>query len=240
MKKGFLLLILSLITALSSVYAQDITPTATVTASSLNVRSGPSTSYAILTRIHRGESYLITGRSNVAATWWQINVNGTSGWVYGSYVTATNTDSIGIVEPPACTRYIAPSCPNTQTTTTLTSQTFEHGMMLWRSDNHEIYVLVNRGTFLHYIDNWSGQPLTQETAPTGFQQPQNGFGYLWQNDSRVRDRLGWATTSEVAYPSPIETSNGTYAGPSDDTTYLRLPDGRDIALNYYAGVWDYE
>src|SRR5689334_8000774 len=123
MKKGFLLLILSLMmTVLSSVYAQDITPTATVRAASLNVRSGPATSYAVLTRVHRGESYLITGRSDDAATWWQINVNGTSGWVYGSYVTATNTDSIAVIAPPACTRYISPVCPTTQTTTTLVAQ----------------------------------------------------------------------------------------------------------------------
>jgi uncharacterized protein YraI len=79
--------------------SQAITgPFLTVTgAFRLNVRSAPdSISGAVLTRINRNESYPIVGR-NVNGTWWQINVNGTIGWVSARFVTATNAANVPVV-----------------------------------------------------------------------------------------------------------------------------------------------
>ncbi len=63
--------------------------TATVTAFRLNVRSGPSATADILTKINRSETYPIVG-CNTDRTWWQLNVNGTVGWVSGRYVQTAN------------------------------------------------------------------------------------------------------------------------------------------------------
>ncbi|MBE0690206.1 MAG: SH3 domain-containing protein [Anaerolineae bacterium] len=70
----------------------------------LNVRSAPSVvDGAILTRINRNETYPITGR-NLDGTWYQINVNGQSGWVSARFATPYNATSVPVVNgsnPPA-------------------------------------------------------------------------------------------------------------------------------------------
>lgn len=78
---------------------------ATVTgAYRLNVRAAPDPiNGAILTKINRNESYPIVGR-NSSTTWWQLNVNGTIGWVNARFVTAYNTTGVpvstgGVVVP---------------------------------------------------------------------------------------------------------------------------------------------
>jgi uncharacterized protein YraI len=71
-------------------------PRLTVTTGMLNVRSAPNiVTGAILAKIPRGSSYGIVGR-NTDNSWWQINVNGTIGWVNGSYVSAANTQSVPV------------------------------------------------------------------------------------------------------------------------------------------------
>ena len=84
--------------------------TATVIASRLNVRNLPSTGGStILTKINQGETYPVVG-SNSDHTWWQINVNGTVGWVYGQYVAVSGNQNVsvtsgGAVSAPATTGY---------------------------------------------------------------------------------------------------------------------------------------
>lgn len=77
--------------------------TATVTAFRLNVRSGPSATADILTKINRNEVYPIVG-CNTERTWWQINVNGTVGWVSARYVQTAdavcNAPSTGVQPAP--------------------------------------------------------------------------------------------------------------------------------------------
>ncbi len=72
--------------------------TITVNAYRLNVRQLPSATATILTRINRNESYSLLGR-NAAGTWYQINVNGTTGWVSGAYVTVNNGAGVPVVDP---------------------------------------------------------------------------------------------------------------------------------------------
>jgi hypothetical protein len=52
----------------------------------LNVRQSPAVGSPRLLIVRRGESYPIVGR-NADSTWWQINANGTTGWVAASFVT---------------------------------------------------------------------------------------------------------------------------------------------------------
>ncbi|SHE70257.1 SH3 domain-containing protein, partial [Alkalibacter saccharofermentans] len=53
-----------------------------VTASSLNVRSGPSTAYSIITSVSFGQTFSVLDTSN---GWHQINANGRIGWISGQY-----------------------------------------------------------------------------------------------------------------------------------------------------------
>jgi uncharacterized protein YgiM (DUF1202 family) len=85
--------------------------TATVTgAYRLNVRNAPSAVTGIvLTRISRNETYGIVGR-NSNTSWWQINVNGTIGWVNARYVTARNAQNVPITTGSTVTTPIPAVC----------------------------------------------------------------------------------------------------------------------------------
>ncbi len=68
--------------------------TAQVTAYVLNVRSVPLIG-TVIAKINRNEVYAIVGR-NADSSWWQVNVNGTVGWVSGYYVNASNTQNVPV------------------------------------------------------------------------------------------------------------------------------------------------
>jgi mannosyl-glycoprotein endo-beta-N-acetylglucosaminidase len=53
-----------------------------VTTDILNVRSGPGTSHGILTTVSRNQVYTVLNSSN---GWYQINVEGITGWISGEY-----------------------------------------------------------------------------------------------------------------------------------------------------------
>ena len=53
----------------------------------MNVRSGPGTFYSVLGTATPGEQFLITGK-NTNGSWWRINYNDQSGWVFVQLVTA--------------------------------------------------------------------------------------------------------------------------------------------------------
>lgn len=239
MKKWFILLTMLLVSLsiFGSIQAQpEAVAQATITAHILNVRSGPGTSYSVITRINRGETYPIVGR-NSNSSWWQIDIDNTSGWVYARYTSAVNPANAPVIETVACRQHIAPQCPDAQIFRQVSMQSFQNGIMIWRNDVPEVLVLFNDGRFLNYYDTWNGQSLAQETPPSGLFQPQFGFGLVWQNHPEVREGLGWATSSEDYYTTPIEIVTGATA--SAQTYYLRLLNARVVALNYYADSWSY-
>lgn len=55
---------------------------------SLNIRQSASTSAPIIGRLYNGTNVYITGSSN---GWYQVNVNGTVGWVSAAYVSTSTT-----------------------------------------------------------------------------------------------------------------------------------------------------
>jgi len=66
--------------------------TATVTAFKLNVRATPDgINGQILLQIARNQVYPIIAK-NATSTWYQLNVNGTIGWVNGFYINVNSTD----------------------------------------------------------------------------------------------------------------------------------------------------
>lgn len=53
-----------------------------VTGNSVNIRSGPGTTYAVAGRANRGDKYRLLGKSG---DWYKIEVNGGSAWITGQY-----------------------------------------------------------------------------------------------------------------------------------------------------------
>lgn len=64
--------------------------TATVTAHTLNVRSGPATSFSIIGKLNNGAVVPLTGYRNGDGSWVQIVMtNGTAGWVSATFIRST-------------------------------------------------------------------------------------------------------------------------------------------------------
>ena len=74
----------------------------TVTASSLNFRTGPSTSYSIINVLMKGQKveYISTSGS-----WLKVKYNGVTGYVHGDYVTKGTTDN----STTGTTKYVSAS-----------------------------------------------------------------------------------------------------------------------------------
>ncbi len=54
----------------------------------LNLRGGPGTTYNIIGSMQTGQAANILAR-NPSGDWWEVNVNGVQGWLYGPLVTAS-------------------------------------------------------------------------------------------------------------------------------------------------------
>lgn len=77
------------------------TPTATVTASVLNVRSGPSPGYPVITTVTKGTVLTLLARDS-ASSWVKVQLpNGTVGWVTTFYLTSNTPFSTLPVEAQA-------------------------------------------------------------------------------------------------------------------------------------------
>jgi hypothetical protein len=95
-------------------------------------------------------------------------------------------------------------------------QPFQHGQMIWRSDEPAIYVLYNDGTYTRYEDQWTeGQQISDPTlnAPEGAMQPTRGFGRIWREQlGGVKGanvpRIGWATEEEKGMNAAVQQWKG--------------------------------
>lgn len=92
-------------------------PEANVTADILNVRAGPGTGYAVVGRVTAGQTFPIVGKSE-DGQWWQIDIAGKKGWVYGQYVKAPGSTAgvpvVKVAPPPKAAAQAAaprPSAP---------------------------------------------------------------------------------------------------------------------------------
>jgi uncharacterized protein YraI len=73
--------------------------TVEVTASALNVRTGPGPGFRRILVVYRGRRYQVVGRS---ASWVRIRVGSREGWSFGRYLRTVNVPSTGAtVQPPA-------------------------------------------------------------------------------------------------------------------------------------------
>jgi hypothetical protein len=94
--------------------AEPTEPTGYVTAALLNLRAGPGTDHTVLAGIPRNVAVAITGRNPGAASWWQVNYRGQTGWVHRDFLRAAGPmEQVGEVAVPA-----APAIRSTTPSTT--------------------------------------------------------------------------------------------------------------------------
>ncbi len=236
-----------LLMGLSVRASQPNTQTVTITARYLNVREASTTNSAILTVVRRGESYPVIGQSG---TWWQIQVGSMTGWVSGRYVIANGYNpvtSAPVINTPvgtACpaTLFFGSStdgiCPGAIMTTQAAYQSYQHGFMVWLADSGDIWVFMNGSLapWLHFRQrDYANYADATGQSPAGLILPVNGFGRVSANSNdfhsnKVKDKLGWATASEVAYSATWQF----YGRTSHTHTYISLPDGS--VVDAYSGL----
>ncbi len=68
-----------------------------VSSASINVRSGPGTTFPVLGRLTQGQSFPITGKSE-DGDWWEFDYNGKTGWVVATNVAVTGADSVQVAQ----------------------------------------------------------------------------------------------------------------------------------------------
>src|SRR5688500_10441111 len=67
----------------SATFAQGNAQTATVTASALNVRTGPGVNYGVIGLAYRGETYPVL---HLTRGWTQVHYKGQSAWMATGYL----------------------------------------------------------------------------------------------------------------------------------------------------------
>jgi photosystem II stability/assembly factor-like uncharacterized protein len=112
-------------------------------------------------------------------------------------------------------------------------QPFESGVMFWRQDERQIYVLQGNGTWIGYEDTWvEGQPEADPNLvpPEGLYQPIHGFGKVWREQlGGPAAQIGWATQREYAFDTVIQVFSGGLLIKGDADTLYAL---------YYGGRWE--
>jgi TolB protein len=161
---------------------------AVVTASNLNVRSGPGTGYGVVGKVTQGQSLPVI-EQDAASGWVQIELPSTTGWVSGNHVRIEGTVT-AISQPTSTT-------PNTTSTNTQTevqsapatsatqqSSAVSSGPLLGRiafpsftDGAYAIYVVNADGTNLQRVLGNASQPAL---SPNG---QQLAFRY-WKHDER--------------------------------------------------------
>ena len=109
----------------------------TVTADALNVRSGPSTSYGITTKLYKGDKVEILETSN---GWHKIKAsNGKIGWVSGDYIKVSSGSTS------------QPSTSTTKATVTATSLNVRSGT----GTSYSVITKLSKGTVVDVIESAS-------------------------------------------------------------------------------------
>ncbi len=126
------------------------------------------------------------------------------------------------------------SCPETQAVGVDSAvQSFEKGLMVWRSDTRQIYVLFNDGTWQEVDDTWvEGDNVGTDAAPAGLIKPERGFGKVWFQIAGV-SVLGWATSEETSYTTTWEMYPLVDANQMMLVPHFKLPDGRTIRIGNF-------
>lgn len=105
-------------------------------------------------------------------------------------------------------------------------QSFEHGVMLYRDDLKQIYVMTLDQKFKVYPDTWKeAQNPDLAAGPINAKfYPGRGFGWLWASNPDVRQALGVGVTQEAGFTGSMR-GDGSTTTISADVTYAFNKDG---------------
>lgn len=158
----------------------------TVMVYQLNVRSAPSLSGAILTRIYQGEVYPVVGRT-ADSRWWQIWLNnlGASGWVHSAYLNVAYPQGVPVTEGGAI-----PTTPPPLTNSMGTVMAWALNVRSWPGLNSTVITRAYRGEVY---------PVIGRTADSSW----------WQILLNSSGSTGWVHGAylNVAYPQGVPVSN---------------------------------
>jgi len=118
-------------------------------------------------------------------------------------------------------------------------QNFERGTLIWVGIESRIYILYNDGktpAWNSYPDEFrDGLPDSDPALvpPSGLFQPVRGFGLVWRTNQTVRDRLGWAVSSELGFTAQVQGDATAQGG----TAYITTPDNDVIKLENLGARW---
>ena len=118
------------------------TTKATVTATSLNVRSGAGTSYSVITKLPKGT--VVDVLESASNGWKKVKTsNGTTGWVSGSYLTT------GVVE------YTSTDNSTSQTSYKATVNTDSLNMRKGAGTSYSVITKLSKGTVVDVLESAS-------------------------------------------------------------------------------------
>ena len=118
------------------------TTKATVTATSLNVRSGAGTSYSVITKLSKGT--VVDVLESASNGWKKVKTsNGTTGWVSGSYLTT------GVVEYPSTDN------STSQTSYKATVNTDSLNMRKGAGTSYSVITKLSKGTVVDVLESAS-------------------------------------------------------------------------------------
>ena len=118
------------------------TTKATVTATSLNVRSGAGTSYSVITKLSKGT--VVDVLESASNGWKEVKTsNGTTGWVSGSYLTT------GVVEYPSTDN------STSQTSYKATVNTDSLNMRKGAGISYSVITKLSKGTVVDVLESAS-------------------------------------------------------------------------------------
>ncbi len=111
-------------------------------------------------------------------------------------------------------------------------QYFENGVMLWRSDTQQIYVIYDGGAWDLFDDTFKEGEAESDPSlrsPSGLFQPVRGFGKVWRSDEALRDQLGWAVGKEAGINALIQDfERGAYVrADAIEAALIQRPAGRE-------------
>ncbi len=136
--------------------------------------------------------------------------------------------------------YPSDSCPGEPLVSVAAFQPFEDGFMLWTQELDQIlYSTWNGIENDELIDSFDAESdpirLTSIAPPTGYLQPEYGFGKLWRTNDFVRQTLGWAVSQPINFTSIRQAESSSRSG--NYKAFIGLPDDNVITIDVLNQSW---
>ncbi len=120
--------------------------------------------------------------------------------------------------------FASPAAAQYETLTYATAQRYEHGLMIWRSDNGDIWALVEDGS-AYGFPSFTYATLPDNPifgTPPSRLRPIMGMGKVWGHNPHIRTVLGWPTLDELGFNMPVRVCGSITAFTQLDGTVIEI------------------